>query len=85
MGPWRWRVKKFRPLTSSYISSFSGSAKSSIILNKHAADFASAMRFGLPALVFPTFFNASHLPSHMRASVFSKILFSMKKCAYTTL
>ena len=51
MGPWRWRVKKIGPLPSSSISSFSVSAKNSIKLCKYAADFASALRFGLSALV----------------------------------
>ena len=51
MGLRRWRVKKIGPLPSSYISSFSVSAKYSIKLCKYAADFASALRFGLSALV----------------------------------
>jgi len=51
MGLWRCRVKKIGPLPLSSISSFSVSAKNSIKLCKYAADFASALRFILSALV----------------------------------
>ena len=86
MGPWHWRVKKFRPLPSSYISSISGSAKYSLILNKHAVDFASAMWFGLPALVFPNFFYRSALAkSYMSQCFFKDSILNEKMCIHCTL
>ena len=82
MRPWRWRVKKFGPLPSSYISSISGTAKYSIKLCKYAADFASMLRFGLSALVFPNFINRSALVKFYVSQCFVKdfILKRTREC-----